>query len=64
MPASLIVSNSGPVAALVGSERSRPAAAGWLFLDALSGYHLLVLMAVYLLSSFAARGFFAPAGIR
>jgi hydrogenase-4 component F len=47
------------VAVLVGWEGSPPATAGWLFLDALSGYHLLVLMAVYLLSSFAARGFFA-----
>ena len=31
---------------------------GWLFLDALSAYHLAVMMAVFLLSSVYARGYF------
>jgi hydrogenase-4 component F len=47
------------VVALGGPDGAPPAVAGWLFLDALSTYHLMVLMAVYLLSSFGARGFFA-----
>ncbi len=47
------------VVALTYADGWRPTVAGWLFLDALAAYHLMVLMAVYLLSSFAARGFFA-----
>jgi hydrogenase-4 component F len=47
------------VAFIVGTAGPPSGAGDWLFLDALSAYHLMVLMAVYVLSSFAARGFFA-----
>jgi len=46
-------------AAAVFKQGQLTASAGWFYLDALSAYHLLVLMIVYALSSFYAVNYFA-----